>query len=115
MPSAQRQSSLHVMSALHPKADMCSAQANVRFVPIADTATVTSAPARKHISFRMIRSHSLVPFVHVVGFANPSVIGAAEYAPFSVPANAPQRPVPNAAKIKNASVPVGFVGVVVHH
>jgi hypothetical protein len=24
------------MSALHPKADMCSAQANVRFVPIAD-------------------------------------------------------------------------------
>ena len=25
-----------VMSALHPKADMCSAQAYVRFVPIAD-------------------------------------------------------------------------------
>src|SRR6476660_9560090 len=40
MPSAQRQSSLHVMSALHPKADMCSAQANVRFVPIADVAAL---------------------------------------------------------------------------
>ena len=25
-----------VMSALHPKADMCSAQPHVRFVPIAD-------------------------------------------------------------------------------
>jgi hypothetical protein len=26
----------NVMSALHPKADMCSAPAHVRFVPIAD-------------------------------------------------------------------------------
>ena len=26
----------NVMSALHPKADICSAQADVRFVPIAD-------------------------------------------------------------------------------
>jgi hypothetical protein len=29
----------YVTSALHPKADMCSALANVRFVPIADIAT----------------------------------------------------------------------------
>src|SRR4029453_3177726 len=63
----------------------------------------------------MIRSLSLVPCIHVVSFANPIVIGAAEYASFSVPASAPQRPVPNAAKIKNASVPIGCVGVVVHH
>ena len=29
----------YVMSALHPKADMCSAQADVCFVPIADIAS----------------------------------------------------------------------------
>ena len=35
-PSAY--SSVELMSALPPKADMCSAQADVRFVPIADIA-----------------------------------------------------------------------------
>src|SRR5262245_64047085 len=67
------------------------------------------------VSFRMIRSLSLVPCIHVICFANSIVIGAAEYASFSVPASALQRPVPNATKIKNASVRVGFVRVFVHH
>ena len=57
----------------------------------------------------------LVPCIHGICFANSIAIGAAEYASFSVPASALQRPVPNATKIKNASVRVGFVRVVVHH
>ena len=41
------------MSALPPKADMCSAQAHVRFVPIADSCTATN---RKTASRRSLRS-----------------------------------------------------------
>ena len=37
------------MSALHPKADMCSALAHVRFVPIADIAMQRSANGRRSL------------------------------------------------------------------
>ena len=36
----------NVMSALHPKADMCGAQAHVRFVPIADIRHASKVPIR---------------------------------------------------------------------
>ena len=46
------------MSALHPKADMCSATLHVRFVPIADIAHMhrclrSGAKRRKHVAQRL--------------------------------------------------------------
>jgi hypothetical protein len=34
----------YVMSALHPKADMCGATRDVRFVPIADIVRIRTTP-----------------------------------------------------------------------
>ena len=41
-----------VMSALHPKADMCSAARHVRFGPIADTRAVTRTAANARLDGR---------------------------------------------------------------
>jgi hypothetical protein len=46
------------MSALPPKADMCSAPADVRYVPIADMALQTERPPRGGLS--KIRSDVLI-------------------------------------------------------
>ena len=47
------------MSALHPKADMCSALGDVRFVPIADIrlAQRTGLQWRKSVAQRNVRYH----------------------------------------------------------
>ena len=47
------------MSALHPKADICSAVADVRYGPKADILRVGQAPAYREARWRGQRAHNL--------------------------------------------------------
>ena len=45
---------LRIMSALPPKADMCGALGDVRFVPIADIAPFIRSPRRRPITVALV-------------------------------------------------------------
>ena len=47
LPALQRKIACGAMSALPPKADMCGAARDVRFVPIADIAMFIRSPHRR--------------------------------------------------------------------
>jgi hypothetical protein len=54
------------ISALHPIADICSALAHVRFVPIADIETLTRSPRRRELAMQAgCRCRTFWPFANL--------------------------------------------------